>query len=595
MKKDFLAAEIEVDVLKEQSMAHHAQSLVLGRTFLFFAAIFAAAAGYDQHSLLLYSLAIALAALFLCLLQLHSRLRRQQLLLQGHMAVLKDYTARFDGSWRHFPDDGTAFLREDTPQASDLSLFGPDSFYQYLSAARTQAGRQRLADALQPAPPDFAELHARQQAAAEFMERSRLAFDLQGIARLLPEGHDVRPLLAEIAQETTTPTPVFLGLIRLLPLLTLGSLLAAALDFLSWLPGALLVLLQLTLTLPLVTRHNAALKPLQHFSRELAVYAQLLARLEELDFHSPRLRALAERLQAGGGASLALQKLARISDFAEMRYNFFFFLLANALLLWDFHCRALFQRWQARTAGALPDWLAVWSECELLMSLAVVGQTRENCCFPELLTESAPRLQARDLQHLLLDEAQGVPNDIEVRSETRIITGSNMSGKTTFLRTLASSVVLAWAGAPVCAAQFGLTRLHVFTSIRVTDDITKGLSTFYAELLRIKSMVEFAKKKTPMLICIDEIFKGTNSADRIIGARAAIERLTGPQNITLVSTHDFELCDLLSPNDTPVTNYHFAETYDAEGHIRFDFRLQPGRCQTTNAKYLLRLAGILDE
>ena len=111
MKKDFLAAEIEVDVLKEQSMAHHAQSLVLGRTFLFFAAIFAAAAGYDQHSLLLYSLAIALAALFLCLLQLHSRLRRQQLLLQGHMAVLKDYTARFDGSWRHFPDDGTAFLR----------------------------------------------------------------------------------------------------------------------------------------------------------------------------------------------------------------------------------------------------------------------------------------------------------------------------------------------------------------------------------------------------------------------------------------------------------------------------------------------------
>jgi DNA mismatch repair ATPase MutS len=229
------------------------------------------------------------------------------------------------------------------------------------------------------------------------------------------------------------------------------------------------------------------------------------------------------------------------------------------------------------------------------MSLAVVGQTRENCCFPELLTESAPRLQARDLQHLLLDEAQGVPNDIEVRSETRIITGSNMSGKTTFLRTLASSVVLAWAGAPVCAAQFGLTRLHVFTSIRVTDDITKGLSTFYAELLRIKSMVEFAKKKTPMLICIDEIFKGTNSADRIIGARAAIERLTGPQNITLVSTHDFELCDLLSPNDTPVTNYHFAETYDVEGHIHFDFRLQPGRCQTTNAKYLLRLAGILDE
>ena len=150
------------------------------------------------------------------------------------------------------------------------------------------------------------------------------------------------------------------------------------------------------------------------------------------------------------------------------------------------------------------------------------------------------------------------------------------------------------SGAPVCAGSFQLTPLCVFTSIRVTDDITRGLSTFYAELLRIKSMMDFSKKKTPMLICIDEIFKGTNSADRIIGAREAIRHLTNRWCITLVSTHDFELCELQSPNDTPVENYHFEEHYE-DDKILFDYTLKAGRCQTTNAKYLLRMAGILKD
>ena len=582
-------------MIKRQQLDRHGRSLVLGRTLLFFAAIFAIAAGYDQHSMILYTLAAALLLLFLCLLQLHSRLRQQLLLLQGHMAVLNDYMARLQGQWHQFPDTGAAFLREDQPQAVDLSLLGPDSFYQYMTVARTQAGRQRLAAALQAAPPDFSALRQRQQAVAELMERSHLSIDLQGISRLLPDGQDTGPLLDNLQKNTGMNSRFFLGCIRLVPLLTGMSLICAAAGWCSWMPGGLLVLLQLTLTLSMVSRHNTGLKPLQHLSRELAVYEQLFLRLEQTDFHSGRLKKLTNRLHQGKGAANALHKLARISDFAEMRYNFFFFLLANALLLWDFHCQALFRDWQARAAKDLPRWLDIWSEIELLMSLAVIGQTRENCCFPTLLDDASPQLQAKNLQHLLLDEDKNIPNDITAHNETRIITGSNMSGKTTFLRTVASSAVLAWAGAPVCAASFQLTRLHVFTSIRVTDDITKGLSTFYAELLRIKSMVEFAKKKTPMLICIDEIFKGTNSADRIIGARAAIERLTSGQNITLVSTHDFELCDLLSPNDTPITNYHFAEDYDAAGRIHFDFRLQPGRCQTTNAKYLLRLTGILEE
>ena len=147
--------------------------------------------------------------------------------------------------------------------------------------------------------------------------------------------------------------------------------------------------------------------------------------------------------------------------------------------------------------------------------------------------------------------------------------------------------MLAYAGAPVCAENFSVSKMAIFTSIRVNDDLSQGLSSFYAEILRIKSMIEYDAKNLPMLICIDEIFKGTNEADRLIGARAAIKRLTSHKNITLVTTHDFELCEM-----PYVANAHFEEYYEGD-KIKFDFKLREGRCTTTNAKYLLKLTGIL--
>ena len=212
--------------------------------------------------------------------------------------------------------------------------------------------------------------------------------------------------------------------------------------------------------------------------------------------------------------------------------------------------------------------------------------------FPELLEDASPRLEAKNLTHLLIPEEKAVPNDIDATAGTRIITGSNMSGKTTYLRTVASACVLAYAGAPVPGERFRLSPLYLFTSIRVTDDAAHGLSTFYAEILRIKSMMAFKEKEKPMLIVIDEIFKGTNSADRLIGAREAISRLTGADFITLVSTHDFELCEIES-DAAPVTNWHFEESYE-DDKLLFDYKIKEGRCTTRNAQYLLKMAGIME-
>jgi len=250
-----------------------------------------------------------------------------------------------------------------------------------------------------------------------------------------------------------------------------------------------------------------------------------------------------------------------------------------------------FMRWRVDAANHLRTWIDAWSEVEVLMSLASIGQTRTVYCFPTFYEEEEPHLCVEGLTSLLVADAKGVPNDVELTAGTTIITGANMSGKTTWIRTLAAAVIVAYSGAPVCAKSFSVSRLAVMTSIRVNDDISRGVSTFYAELMRIKSMIEYTERNLPMLCCIDEIFKGTNVNDRVVGAKEAIRRLTNDNTITLVTTHDFQLCDMVSENSR-IANAHFEEYYEGD-EIKFDFKLRKGRTHTTNAKYLLRMAGII--
>ena len=291
-------------------------------------------------------------------------------------------------------------------------------------------------------------------------------------------------------------------------------------------------------------------------------------------------------------ASQSLHRLALLASWVAARRNFFFYALANALFLFDFAAGLSFRRW-CRTDGArLPRFLAVWSEFEVLLSLSTIPATRVHFCYPEFLpAEKGPHITAQALENPLLSETTAVPNSVDLAASTTIVTGSNMSGKTTWLRTLGMSAILAWAGAPVCAERFALSPLALYTSIRVDDDLAHGISTFYAELLRIKTMVAAEETGQPLLLLIDEIFKGTNSADRITGAEAALSRLTNDHTIALVSTHDFELCTLEPPGGI-IRNAHFEEHYE-DGKIAFDYRLREGRCVTTNAEYLLKMVGIL--
>jgi DNA mismatch repair ATPase MutS len=231
---------------------------------------------------------------------------------------------------------------------------------------------------------------------------------------------------------------------------------------------------------------------------------------------------------------------------------------------------------------------------EVRISLAVPAQVREVVCWPVIKAAPEPQITATDLMHPLIREGQAIGNDVSFKSGIAIITGSNMSGKTTLLRTLGVNAVLAYAGAPVAAAACTLSLMRIFTSMRVGDNIGTGESTFYAELKRIREMIEYVHRQRPMLALIDEIFKGTNSADRIVGAEATLRKLHLPWVLALVSTHDFELCELENDPVVQATNHHFSEYY-VKDRIFFDYKMKSGRCQTTNARYLLRMAGILEQ
>ena len=591
MNKNFFQAARETDLAEKRRLDRRGQLLSWLRLTTFFLCLLALAAAWDTGALEIYLVAVALACCFTALLRRHGRLFEQRLLLESHIAALSNFLARFSGEWHNFPVTGAEYLRDELPQAQDLSLFGADSIYQYLCAARTKAGRDRLADALSPFPADLTLARKRQKAVEELIARPRLVLDLTAAAALLPDGHDTKPLLAALQRNTEKPYAGTAFIAWVLPAALALAVVGASLSLIGWTMPAMLVLLQFLIAFALGRRTAAAQKPLAAMHRELRLYERLFSRLEDATFQSPHLIALQAQLKAGGAAR-PLRRLAALADHAHTRHNLIFLLLANAFFLSDLHFAHRIAHWQEKAAAHLGDWLAVWAETEVLLSLSTVGLVREVYAFPELLEDASPRLEAKNLTHLLIPEEKAVPNDIDATAGTRIITGSNMSGKTTYLRTVASACVLAYAGAPVPGERLCLSPLHIFTSIRVTDDAAHGLSTFYAEILRIKSMMAFKEKSLPMLIVIDEIFKGTNSADRLIGAREAISRLTGADFITLVSTHDFELCEIES-DAAPVTNWHFEESYE-DDKLLFDYKIKEGRCTTRNAQYLLKMAGIME-
>ena len=578
--------------------AHRSASIAQARLLLFVAAIAAGSAGERTGSAPWWLLAAFALLGFVLLVAWHRRVRAALAEEQALAALNEEGEARLGRDWDALPGRGAAVPTAGHPYADDLDLFGPASLTHLLGPHGSAFGAAVLDEwLLAPAAPG--ELAARQAAVRELAGmpdwRERLAL----LARRT--GNAAAADIERFLAWAESPPPLRGPLLTLLPWALPAAFWLPLLAGIwlplppLWLPGALL-----TLWVAGTTARAAQHSLDAAFGRESLFndFPQLFAHITAAGFVSQPLRELQRRLGGDGQAATArLASLRRIMHFADARFSNIHFLLQLATL-WDLHVLRALEGWKQVSGAAVRDWLRAAAEVEALAVFGTLMHDQPDWCLADLETaDERAHFAAARLAHPLLRDGVRVANDIALGPPGKflLVTGSNMSGKSTLLRAVGLNAVLALAGAPCCAGQLRLSPLTLGSSIRVQDSLSRGISYFMAELQRLKQVVDAAEAhRGSYLFLLDEILHGTNNAERRIAARRVIAHLVDTGAIGAVTTHDLDLAgDELQPLTTAV---HFTEQFvpDAQGGERmtFDYVLRPGLAPSSNALKLMELVGL---
>jgi len=573
---------------------------------LLFGALGLLGAGLVQRQGTLLAAGGVLALGFLVSYIVHGRVQRVERRYNVLRAINEEGLQRLRRDWNALPlrrppgdppADGTA---------ADLDLLGHASLQHLLNTPATPVGLATLqAWLLAPAPPEVARM--RQQAVSELAPRIELREELglRGRAIAGEQPNYERFLAWAGGPLWLAERPWLLWLARLLPLAN-AALLAALLAGLpvEWLL-ALSVLAGVAITMTIGRRVDAIIDQVATRQEVFAAYGALFRLLAAQRFEAPELRRLLDAMAAGGvRADQQMRRLGRLMPLADIR-QWIFFAAIQVTTLWSVHLLWLLERWQSEAGRHARSWLTALGELEALVALATLRFDNPGWVLPELSDGQGSRtLQARGLGHPLLSDDVRVVNDVEVGPPGTflLVTGSNMSGKSTLLRAIGVNVVLAQAGGPVCAASMSLPPLALATSMRVQDSLERGVSYFMAELLRLKEVIDEARRardeglRLPLFL-LDEILHGTNTAERQIAARRIIAHLLGLGAIGVVSTHDLTLAAAPELAEA-ARQVHFRESFTRGPlgpSMHFDYRLRPGLATSTNALKLMELVGLPTE
>ncbi len=514
---------------------------------------------------------------------------------------------RLEGRWTGIGDDGQCYLDEEHLYALDLDVFGHGSLFQRLSTARTRRGADTLAAWLK-APAGVEEVRARQEAVAELRPRLDLRERLALLGSELPPA-DLAPLAAWGAAPPALDVRRVRLLVNVLAALNVVTLLIGFEFTVGWLPFLGSVLLSIILTGRLKRDVVRVLAPVEMVERDLGLLAGLLAVFEREPFTAPELkRVQAALLVEGLSPSRQVARLATLAEWLRAQGNQFFLPIA-ALFLWRTRMAAAIESWRMTSGPAIGNWLAAIGEVEALAALAAYAYENPADPFPEVIDGPA-QYDGEGLGHPLLPADRCVRNDVQLGpsplplSPTRgergrgeggvrllMVSGSNMSGKSTLLRTVGVNAVLALAGAPVRAQRLRLTPLALGATLRVQDSLLEGRSRFFAEVRRVRKLMDVTQGPLPLLFLLDELFHGTNSHDRGVGAEAVLRHLLERGALGLVTTHDLALTCITEQLGTEVRNVHFVDEFK-EGEMHFDYRLRDGVVPHSNALALMRAVGL---
>ena len=536
---------------------------------------------------------LAPVAASIALVVAHDRVEQERSHAGRGIAYYERALGRLSNQWIGMGNQGERFRDPEHVYADDLDLFGRGSLFEMLSTARTGAGESALASWLL-APGDREPVIARQQAVAELRDRvdlreelalmgedTRAAVDAGGPSRWgvqPPAGFFRGARVAAFALSAAAVITLGLWIAHIAPLTVFLVVLLAEIAF------------SMAIRAPMERVIEGVATP----GKELGLLMLLLERVEREQFSTPALVALKRSLETEGrSASQRIKRLGKlIEHFDSARYHDLF-RLASRPLLWIPQFGMAIEAWRQESGPDIGTWIAALGEFEALCSLAAFSYERPGAIFPELLADSGPRFEAEAMRHPLIAPGVSIPNDVALGGELRlwIVSGSNMSGKSTLLRAVGLNAVLAWAGAPVLCAGMRVSAVCLGASLRANDSLADNRSRFYAEIERLRDIVNLSRDGRPALFLLDELLSGTNSHDRRIGAEALVRGLVERGAIGMVTTHDLALAKIADTLGARARNVHFEDHLEG-GEIRFDYHLREGVVTRSNALELMRAVGL---
>lgn len=527
---------------------------------------------------------------FVFLVREHARLFSEKVHLENLVRIHRQELLSLDGDFSR-NGGGAEFINVHHPYTHDLDIFGEGSIFQYINRCNTPQGKKLLAERLSSRPRTSDEIKSWQEAVKELASKTDFRHEIQALGMLIEEQpEDLRQLDRWLSQPAFVyKKSAYRLTLNVFPVITVGLLiLAFLLDGITKF-AILAALLQWAFLGFHLKKVNAFHQYISGKKNMLEKYARMLLTIGKEDFTSPLLKSLGHR---AGRAHHIVKELAQLVRAFDARLNSMTNLFVNSLLLYDLQCVYRLEKWKDENAGELIKRLETVREVEVLSSFGTLAFNHPQFNFPAI--NSAQKLNAKGIGHPLIPAKGRVVNDVDLDGahSIMIITGANMAGKSTFLRALGVNVVLALCGAPVCAAEFECPLVDLRSGMRTADSLKENQSYFYAELDRLKSIMDELHAGKSLLVLLDEILKGTNSTDKQAGSLALVKQLVNQRCLVVIATHDLALGELEQMYPGKVRNYSFEASIEYE-QLFFDYKLRPGIAQKMNATFLMRKMGII--
>jgi hypothetical protein len=538
-------------------------------------------------------LALTGAAVFLYLVNRHGRVARQKLFYGQLVRINEQEIAALAGDLSGF-DNGARYVEAEHPYTFDLDVFGDYSLFQHVNRTANAIGADTLARYFR-SDPGPAEILETQEALRDLAQRLTWRQHYLAAGQLHADPHSVyRRLLAWAALPVAPTSPALRLLYFALPAAAVASLLGGIFypDSGFWTAFKVLAVINLGLVAAYFKKIKAELEHLDEIYKIVEQYGFLIQYIEKEEFTAAKLVRIRERLRTGGEpASQIILRLSAIIHRLESVQNIFGALVFNALFLYHLHVLLGLERWKRRHAGHIRDWIESTGELEALASLAHFAYNNPDFVFPTI--SGTVRLEVQEMGHPLIPASQRVCNDIAFgRPGFVILTGSNMSGKSTFLRTVGINLLLAKIGAPVCARTCTFYPFDIFVCMKLSDSLHDNESYFYAELKRLRRIIDRLESGPPGFVLLDEVLRGTNSNDKLTGTLGLVETMVRLNATGLIATHDLNVCELALQHPDYLRNMCFEVEMTADNLV-FDYRLREGVCVNKSASFLMKKMGVI--